>query len=432
MRSVQFSARKTATSDTPISPPPIPGAFEMYVINPKTRRKIKIYGPTFLKIAHTVRFSDDDEMLLRKLGYVRPGIVPAKPKPDLAPATSKTLFSDDAKTVHHLVKQNTIIKPVNVDFADPTARKMHAERVLHFIAKVPKCLTVHGSVVKLGTKLTFPKRIGTESVYGIAYVTTAQGTHAPAAFRVAAKIMDDSEANQREVGILAQTGQRVLSGAMPHFPVMFKALRCSRPACSGPQCHKLLQHTYITVLNELASGDLKTWVQTPQRVDAYQSAISQITIALCAFHEMGYAHNDAHWGNFLYHEVQPGGYWRYNICGRDMYVKNTGQLWVLWDFGLAIRLEGPSLPLEVADHARILSAFIPERWGANMPPEIAEAARSLSASYVAAPPCGAWRYMKKIPWLCRTLAEGAKVLNAQPYVIGKPLHVHFAAKCDHG
>ena len=45
-------------------------------------------------------------------------------------------------------------------------------------------------------------------------------------------------------------------------------------------------------------------------------------------------HNDAHAGNFLYHRVKPGGYFHYNIYGKDYYIENIGYLWVIWDFGL--------------------------------------------------------------------------------------------------
>jgi hypothetical protein len=45
-------------------------------------------------------------------------------------------------------------------------------------------------------------------------------------------------------------------------------------------------------------------------------------------------HNDAHAGNFLFHKIKPGGYFHYNIYGKDYYLENIGYLWVIWDFGL--------------------------------------------------------------------------------------------------
>jgi predicted unusual protein kinase regulating ubiquinone biosynthesis (AarF/ABC1/UbiB family) len=45
-------------------------------------------------------------------------------------------------------------------------------------------------------------------------------------------------------------------------------------------------------------------------------------------------HCDTHTGNFLFHKIKPGGYFHYNIYGKDYYLENQGYLWVVWDFGL--------------------------------------------------------------------------------------------------
>ena len=45
-------------------------------------------------------------------------------------------------------------------------------------------------------------------------------------------------------------------------------------------------------------------------------------------------HCDTHGGNFLYHKIKPGGYFHYNLYGKDYYLENIGFLWVIWDFGL--------------------------------------------------------------------------------------------------
>jgi hypothetical protein len=44
------------------------------------------------------------------------------------------------------------------------------------------------------------------------------------------------------------------------------------------------------------------------------------------------AHNDCHWGNFLYHKIKKGGYFHYKIFDKDYYLENLGFLWVIWDF----------------------------------------------------------------------------------------------------
>ncbi len=47
-------------------------------------------------------------------------------------------------------------------------------------------------------------------------------------------------------------------------------------------------------------------------------------------------HHDCHYGNFLYHLIEPGGYFHYNIYGTDYYIENLGYLWVIWDYGLIV------------------------------------------------------------------------------------------------
>jgi len=49
---------------------------------------------------------------------------------------------------------------------------------------------------------------------------------------------------------------------------------------------------------------------------------------------MRYSHNDAHFNNYLIHNIKPGGYFHYNIYGVDYYLKNLGFLVILNDFGL--------------------------------------------------------------------------------------------------
>jgi hypothetical protein len=41
---------------------------------------------------------------------------------------------------------------------------------------------------------------------------------------------------------------------------------------------------------------------------------------------------DAHWGNFLYHKIKPGGYIHYKIYDNDIYIKNMGYMWIIWDY----------------------------------------------------------------------------------------------------
>jgi predicted unusual protein kinase regulating ubiquinone biosynthesis (AarF/ABC1/UbiB family) len=88
-----------------------------------------------------------------------------------------------------------------------------------------------------------------------------------------------------------------------------------------------------------------------------ENALTQIFISLLFFYqETGYYHNDAHWGNFLYHKIKKGGYFHYKINGKSYYIENIGYLWVIWDFGLA-KLINSRFDIRT-DYHRIMGAFI--------------------------------------------------------------------------
>lgn len=123
-----------------------------------------------------------------------------------------------------------------------------------------------------------------------------------------------------ELVMLILMSRWVLSGDFPHFPVLYSIATCGTKALA---------------VTERAEGDLAHWLKTDPPVDAVISAVTQCLIALFAFYSMGFSHNDAHPGNFLYHAVPTdaahGGYWHYKLRGKDVFVRNYGQLFVLWD-----------------------------------------------------------------------------------------------------
>ena len=44
---------------------------------------------------------------------------------------------------------------------------------------------------------------------------------------------------------------------------------------------------------------------------------------------------DSHSGNFLFRKIKKGGYYHYNIYGKDYYVENLGYVWEIQDFGFS-------------------------------------------------------------------------------------------------
>lgn len=184
----------------------------------------------------------------------------------------------------------------------------------------------------------FEKRIGTESAYGAAYVTT--GASLPGLLHFSAKVMSaDEPSRSNEVRILEAMSRMVERQQCPNMPLIYGTLRCSA-ACEVPQCPDVVRisNAYYVVLNELADCDLETWLKKKHSVAKYGSMLVQMMFALYCFHRLGQSHNDCHLGNFLMHRTSPGGYWWYRVGGLDVYVPNHGWLLVLWDPGIASQL----------------------------------------------------------------------------------------------
>ena len=113
-------------------------------------------------------------------------------------------------------------------------------------------------------------------------------------------------------------------------------------------------------INELVSGNFKNFLNSAYiNSDLLLNALQQILISILAFHHFtnGLFHNDCHYKNFLFHRIKPGGYFHYKIYGKDVYIKNLGYLWIIWDFGLA-RKESEYTKRRLEDYFRITSFFL--------------------------------------------------------------------------
>lgn len=195
-----------------------------------------------------------------------------------------------------------------------------------------------GLVDKAGVPVVqFGKGIGS-GVYGDAFVNTgARGI--ARLLRFSTKISPSSTAALMEGRILRKMSKLAERGICQNMPITYKVMVCTK-GHGHPNLPPIAkQNAYVVALNELADGDLFALFKTQLAQKQYESIVMQIALALHAFHGLGYSHNDAHLGNFLYHRVKPGGYWRYNVrvAGESVpiFVPNRGHLVVLWDPGMA-------------------------------------------------------------------------------------------------
>ena len=185
-------------------------------------------------------------------------------------------------------------------------------------------------------KVKLMKQIGSDSKYGTVFMS--KGTNEGELYRFAIKVMRQNDENRREIQILDELSKIVLANKNPHFPIIYGRYNCSSPAyIDMPKT--INGYKYYISLNEIATGDLDQFMhltKTGHSEKILLNAMAQIMMAIFSFHRLGYYHNDTHYGNFLYHRINPGGYFKYNIYGDEYYIENLGYLWVIWDFGKAV------------------------------------------------------------------------------------------------
>lgn len=94
----------------------------------------------------------------------------------------------------------------------------------------------------------------------------------------------------------------------------------------------------LYVITEKADGDLEHYIIKKSTTEKkLYSAYLQIFIALYVIKKFyKIEHQDLHINNVLFFNINPGGYWKYKINGKIIYVPNYGALFILWDFAYSI------------------------------------------------------------------------------------------------
>ena len=217
-------------------------------------------------------------------------------------------------------------------------------------------------IYRLGNKILLKKYIGSPSVYGIVFLSQIRDKHTKKLYKFAVKITTDTYGNTIENDILKILTNAVIKKECPHFPILYKTLYCklenknkeksnysdelSNNSLNKFKTTNLLlpeivrkaitkkKNLYIFI-NEIANGDFKSFILKHNKDDnIILNAITQIILSLFFYYKTTKSfHNDAHWGNFLYHKIKPGSYFHYKIGNTNFYLENLGYLWVIWDFG---------------------------------------------------------------------------------------------------
>ena len=300
-------------------------------INPETSRSIKETGAIYKK-------------LLKE----------CSPKP--------LNINDAANKIKRLF--NPYIKRITANISDRIGYYMIIRRYLKSIKESNNCVRLYNidektnkPIFRIGRNIILDKQIGSDSAFGIVFLShyktnVKYGNRFDKLNKFAVKITDQSEYNKKEIEILEKLTNIVRKEICPHFPISYGYLECSNPLLKSNISNdysivKDMNNTFFNInpyitnktklyiqINELASGDLSNLLSSSDKRDEL-NIIAQTLISIMFFHNLTNSfHNDAHTGNFLYHKIKPGGYFHYNIYGKDYYLENQGYLWVIWDFGI--------------------------------------------------------------------------------------------------
>ena len=361
-------------------------------INPKTKRTIKIGGPAYKNIEKacdppvpkTMLSKEDCEVWRKHPGkhpltkrkinqnakngiYAQLLKLCSSPKSRVPPGHPKTSSTapfapnDDldkarAKLISAIKK---VLAPIIHKADSIKVRKHFADIMKNYLKDVQQCIDMEADKIVLRNKtgspaVVFENQIGTKSQYGMAFLTKGAGFGNLLKF--SSKIMKVTADHKTEISLLNMMSKFVINETCPNMPVTYQTTKCTK-TCAFTDCPEITKKSqYYVVVNELANCDLQTWLMQSYNDATYESIIMQLLFAVYSFHQLKYLHNDCHLGNFLIHNIKPGGYWKYKIYDRTVYVPNMGYLLVLWDPGLASK-GSRNIEYEI-DYGRFLELII--------------------------------------------------------------------------
>ena len=122
----------------------------------------------------------------------------------------------------------------------------------------------------------------------------------------------------------------------PNLPLYIDTFLHNK-GCDFIKDGKKKQHPCVITIIELASGDLKKYLeQINFTEEQLHSVLFQLFAGLHSIQMTGQIFmNDIKAANILYYDIEPGGYWHYRINNIDFYVPNYGQMFILNDFGVS-------------------------------------------------------------------------------------------------
>ena len=204
-------------------------------------------------------------------------------------------------------------------------------------------------------KIILKKRIGSNSNYGIIYLTiTSLFT-----LLFASKLTPQTFRNNFEIKIAKYLSKKTIQDLNPHFLIIHNNFICLNNIEKDDIPSLIKYKEYNILVMELADGNLKEFLRMIDDPNLIKNAYQQIFISILSFHYFtkGMYHSDCHYKNFLYIKINKGGYFHYNIYGQDIYIENLGYIWLIWDFGL-VKNDKEEKKKRLQDYYKMTNSFL--------------------------------------------------------------------------
>jgi len=214
----------------------------------------------------------------------------------------------------------------------------------------------------IADKLFLIKKIGTESINGVIYLTVVKNVLG--GNLLASKITPILKDNYKEINIMRNLTDNVISQKKSrHFLMMYKFFVCPKNKL-GIQ---VSDNKRLIAINELAHGDLKMLMADRNVIandELMYNIFIQTFLSITSFHNLAkYYHDDAHHGNFLYQKNKEVGYYHYVFKSTSYYLKACEYNIMIYDFGYATKFKKKSNKKAILDYMRIINAFMNSDYG---------------------------------------------------------------------
>jgi hypothetical protein len=265
--------------------------------------------------------------------------------------TAKDLLLNDKKSPKYLLKYIKIRE----------RRKKISKISIEDINK--KIIENIDSKIIIGKNLIIKKRID----YGIDGNIYLSYLNKYPKYDFFSKIVLDNKKSENEIAYLKMTNDAVINHRCPHFPMSYGNYDLHLSNDDLKILPKLLKvdvnNSFKIILSEKVDGNLRLFLNNMNKSDdIYLNALAQVFISLMFFYkETKSFHNNSIWNNFIYKNVDKGGYYHYELMGNDYYLENLGYLWMISDYDKCIEFK-KSIDKNFmikTDFERIIYSFLP-------------------------------------------------------------------------